>query len=265
MTRRYTEEMKTFIAENVEGRTAQELAELVSSRFPELGEVTEMQMKSYKNHHGLRSRTRTGKQAGYSTRYPQEMLEYVKANAAGVGNEEMTERVNELFGVNMTVDKMKSFKSNHGISSGLTGWFEKGHVSHNKGKKMPLHPNAARHTFKKGSIPHNFLEVGTLTVTTDGYLMRKVANPNEWELEAHLVWKAHHGEIPKGHKIIYLDDDRRNVDISNLAMVSDAEHIEMMRRKMRFKNPDLTKSGVAVAKLTVATKKAKKRREEDGC
>ena len=79
-----------------------------------------------------------------------------------------------------------------------------------------------------------------------------------------MVWKAHHGEIPEGHKIIYLDGDKQNVDISNLAMVSDAEHMEMMRRKMRFKNPELTKAGVAVAKLTTATKKAKKRREEDG-
>ena len=39
MTRRYTEEMQIFIAENVEGRTALELAEIVSSRFPELGEA----------------------------------------------------------------------------------------------------------------------------------------------------------------------------------------------------------------------------------
>lgn len=265
MTRRYTEEMQIFIAENVEGRTVLELAEIVSSRFPELGEVTEKQMKSYKNHHGLKSGTRKGKQRGYTVRYPQEMLEYVRTNAAGVSNQEMTERCNQLFGVNMTVDKMKSFKSNHGISSGMTGWFEKGHVSHNKGKKMPLHPNAARHTFKKGNIPHNFLEVGTLTVTTDGYLIRKVANPNEWELEARLVWKAHHGEISEGHKIIYLDGDKQNVDISNLAMVSDAEHLEMTRRKMRFKNPELTKAGVAVAKLTTATKKAKKRREKDEC
>lgn len=265
MTKRYTEEMQIFIAENVEGRTAQELAELVSSRFPELGEVTASQMKSYKNKHGLKSGTRTGRQKGYAVRYPQEMLEYVQANAAGVSNQEMTDRCNQLFGVNMTVDKMKSFKGNHGISSGLTGWFEKGHVSHNKGKKMPLHPNAARHTFRKGNIPHNFLEIGTLTVTTDGYLIRKVANPNEWELESRLVWKAHHGEIPEGHKIIYLDGDRMNVDISNLAMVSDAEHLEMTREKLRFKNPDLTRAGVAVAKLTVATKKAKKRREADGC
>ena len=64
MTRRYTEEMQIFIAENVEGRTALELAEIVSSRFPELGEVTEKQMKSYKNHHGLKSGTRKGKQRG---------------------------------------------------------------------------------------------------------------------------------------------------------------------------------------------------------
>ena len=258
MTRRYTEEMQTFIAENVEGRTAQELAEMVSSRFPELGEVSASQMKNYKNKHGLKSRTRTGKQKGYSTSYPKEMLEYVRANAEGVSNQEMTDRVNQLFGLNMTVNKMKSFKSNHGISSGLTGWFEKGHVSHNKGKTMPLHPNAARHTFKKGHIPYNFLEIGTLTVTTDGYLIRKVANPNKWELEARLVWEAHHGEIPEGHKIIYLDGDRLNVDISNLAMVSNAEHMEMTREKLRFKNSELTKAGVAVAKLKVATKKAKK-------
>lgn len=37
-----------------------------------------------------------------------------------------------------------------------------------------------------------------------------------WMEKGHLVWEQHHGKIPEGHRIVYLDGNPLNCDISNL-------------------------------------------------
>lgn len=109
MTRRYPEEIKQFIADHVAGNSNEELAQMVNEAFPDFG-VTTSQINAYKSNHGLKSGIGAGKKPGYTVKYPQEMLEYVKANAEGVGNQEMADRCKELFGVELTRKQMSVFK-----------------------------------------------------------------------------------------------------------------------------------------------------------
>jgi hypothetical protein len=48
-----------------------------------------------------------------------------------------------------------------------------------------------------------------------------------------LIWEHHHGPIPSGHKVIYVDGDRYNVSLSNLACLS---HSACQKRRMQ--DPD---------------------------
>ena len=72
------------------------------------------------------------------------------------------------------------------------------------------------------------------------------------------VWEEHNGPILPGHKIIFLDGNKDNCDISNLAMVDNAEALEMYRRNLRTDDTELTRTGLAVAKINIAARKRKR-------
>lgn len=54
-----------------------------------------------------------------------------------------------------------------------------------------------------------------------------------WQLKHHFVWKQYARKIPKRHKLLFKDGDKRNFDIDNLELVSNAEnaHRLALRRK----------------------------------
>lgn len=256
--KRYPNEIKEFIKSNAEGKTTRELTKLLNEKFGDYGFFfTETKVKSYKSNHNIKSGTKTGIQKGTTTKFPQEMMDYVKKNANGIGNQELANRCNELFGISITTQQMRNFKRNHGISSGLTGRFEKGHIPANKGKKMQSHPNSKKTQFKKGNIPHNHVDVGTLRHTTDGYLVRKIGEPDQWELEARIIYEREKGKIPEGKIITYLDGNKNNVSIENLALITCDVNLELNRKQHRFQDPELTKSGIIAAQLAVDIRKRK--------
>jgi len=104
--------------------------------------------------------------------------------------------------------------------------------------------------FKKGNKPRNYVPVGTINCTTDGYPKIKVADPNVWELLHRKTWIEHNGSIPKGHSIVFLDGDKSNYDISNLACLSKNEVVRMNQNKLFTSDAELTKTGIGLTKLT---------------
>lgn len=63
---------------------------------------------------------------------------------------------------------------------------------------------ANRGSFKKGNRPGNTARVGDETLTDDGYIRVKVAEPNRWELKHRLVWEKYRGEIPENGVIRFI-------------------------------------------------------------
>lgn len=86
----------------------------------------------------------------------------------------------------------------------------------------------------------------------DGMVM--VKTEDGWDYKQRVVWKKHYGEIPKNHFIIFLDGDRTNYDISNLACVSSRESSYMANYKLFTNDKDITNTGLSVVKLITTTK-----------
>lgn len=267
MARRYPEEVHRFIREHVKGRTCAELTALCNR---EMGtDFTESKMKSYKKNHNLCSGTPRGNPKGWSPVYPADMEEFVRSIADGRTTEQIVDLVNKHYGKQIvTPAQIRAYKKNHGIVSGVDCRFQKGCVSHNKGKPMPAHvyEKAKATMFKKGHTPANYLPVGSIVKNTGGYLMRKRSDTGSqwerWEFLHRAVWIEHNGPIPDGMMVSFKDGDKENCDIDNLMLISNAENLELWRSGLRFEDPDLTATGLNLVKLKIAA--GKKRREKRG-
>jgi hypothetical protein len=193
------------------------------------------------------------------SRWTPEVSDYIMAHYKGTGHQTMADALNERFGTAFTKMDIKGFYSRHHLNSGLSGHFPKGNVPINKGRKgMTMHPNAVATQFRAGHMPANAKPVGTLEVRSDGYLYRKVSEPNVWMLEHVRVYEQIHGPVPNGHKVIFLDGDRSNCDPANLTMVDNETHMELNRRHLRTDDPELTQAGIMIAKARIAVRNAKR-------
>lgn len=264
MARRYPSEVHEYIAANVVGRTTRELVSLVNAKFGL--DFTESMMKSYKTNHHLKSGTPCGVQAGHASKvFPQDVVDYIRKNYQGVGNTEMAQRLNEIFGTSYTAKQINSFYKNHHLNSGLDGRFEKGHIPTNKGKKGWYAPGTEKTRFRKGNLPSNTKPIGYERVSRDGYVEVKIkmrpsrpdCNDN-FVAKHRLIWEQAHGPIPPDCVVIFKDGDKRNFDIDNLALVTKAERLEMSRRGLFSEEAELTEAGIAVARVRTNLYRKKK-------
>ena len=258
MSKRYSQEVHEFIKANVEGRTTKELVKLVNS---ECGtEFTESQMKSYKTNHKLKSGTPVGLPKGHaSSIFPQPVVDYIRTNYKGIGNKEMAERLNSEFGTTYTRSQIKGYYGNHHLNSGLDGRYKKGHIPINKGKKGYHFPGSEKGWFTKGHMPNNHKPIGSERVDADGYTLVKTAEPNVWMPKHKLIWEKRYGKVPEGYIITFLDGDKSNISIENLALITMAESLELTRSNLRSSNPEFTKTGILIAKVKNAGNKKHKK------
>lgn len=109
--------------------------------------------------------------------------------------------------------------------------FNTGHTPHNKGVKGWQAGGKAEQTqFKPRRKPHNYQPIGTELVDDYGYLRRKIANTGKrytnWVFIHKLIWKEHHGPIPKGHIVAFRNGDKSDIRLDNLELISRAENLK---------------------------------------
>lgn len=204
-----------------------------------------------------------------ASKYPRNRLttpeqdEWIKANAYGKSGRELQQMIKENFGLDFTLAQIKSYKGRHHINTGLTGYFKKGQIPFNKGKKMPpeQYEKCKGTMFKKGRRPKNWRPVGSERINAYGYIEVKVKEPNKWMLKSRVVWEAHNGPMPKKHCIIYADGDKLNCDISNLRMIHRGTHWYMNSRDLRGESAEITDLGIELAHIV---QKARQRRIGNG-
>ena len=261
--RKYTEEMHQFILKHYKDVPVKELARMFNQHFKT--DVTDDAMKSYLTNRKMKNGRPGGKPKGYySKQFPKEVAEYIKKNYIGTGHKEMAAVLNEIFGTSYTQSQIKGFYSNHNLNSGLTGRFEKGHVSANKGQKMSkdLYEKCKGTMFKKGNVPSNHRPVGSERVTKDGYIEVKIAEPNKWRLKHLVAWERVNGPLPKGYAILFLDGNKQNTDISNLRLMSRSELLIMNRFGIKGADIESMNTAANLAQLIDKTNKVIRKKGE---
>lgn len=259
---KYPKEIYEYVLKNARNMTDQEIADKLNARYKEY-DFTKEKVRAYRKNHKINTGRKPGTPKGKSLVYPAGLEDFIRENAAGRTTQELTELINKRFGKEtITASKTRAYMKNHKIKNGLDCKFKKGNEPWNKGISCEMPQAAVEHQFKKGDKPHNFKEKGTISKTTDGYLIIKVKTEGKqrecWELLHRYVWEKANGEIPAGKMVTFLDGDKENCDISNLALIDNEINLELHRRKLRTQYAEITKTGIKVAELVQAVRKRRK-------
>lgn len=192
---------------------------------------------------------------------------WLTKNVKGITLKELTNRYNKKFNMSLSESSIANRKNKLNLHSGITGGqFQKGNKPFNKGltwdEYMPKESQerSRKTTFKKSSIPHNHREIGEERLDSDGYVFVKIKDgygKENWSLKHRLIWESMYGNIPAGFKIMFADGNKRNIDINNLILVSDAEELIMNQKKLVKNNSDLTKVGLNIARIIDCVNKRK--------
>lgn len=141
----------------------------------------------------------TGKKTSYHN-YTKEQDEWLRQNITKYTYPDLAGAFNQIFNTNIGYYALK----NHCFKKRFKGG-------------NPYH---------KGYRNWRSAPIGTERIGNDGRIWVKVSDlPTKrtdknhlanWMPKGRLVWEQHHGKIPEGHNIVFLDGDPLNCDISNL-------------------------------------------------
>lgn len=260
MPKKYTKEQIAFLRENAPGNTRATLLDKFNAAFDL--DLTEATLKSTMQNHKIKVGIRETKN-NYHLLTP-EQEDFVQANCLGIGNKELTQSINEKFGTNFTVKQIRAYKKNHDLRSGLTGYFEKGHVPVNKGTKGMFNVGGNSTSFKKGDKIWNEMPIGTEVFRSDGYLWTKLQDdPPKWQQSHILLWEKANGPIPEGMIVTFLDGDRRNVSLDNLTLITRQEHVRLNGYGYRSDDAEITKTGIQLTRLKIKLIEKRKEKNHD--
>lgn len=194
-------------------------------------------------------------------KYTEEEKQFFVDFVPGHSHKEIQQAFIRKFGWEISITQVSSSIKRYNLNTGRTGRFEKGQTSHNKGKKMTpeLYAKCKGTMFKKGNVPQNHRPVGSERISKDGYVEIKVAEPNKWMLKHRLVWQQANGEIPKGHIVIFRDNNKRNISLENLMLISRNENLIINGHNLSGTIDEMKDLAVNFAKLVTTTNHRKRR------
>lgn len=254
MVRRYSTEMIDYISEITPGRYTKEITKMFNEKFGM--DLTTGQMKSLKSNRGIWSGVKKKNPNPPANKiFSNEQEQFIRDHYQGIDNQELTDLLNEQFNTQFTRAQVKTWKNRNKLDSGLKGYFEPGHVPINKGTKGMFNVGGNSGSFKKGDQPKNYKPIGTERIDRDGYVLVKVRDEgiwNErWRHKHRIVWEKANGPIPDGHVLIFRDQDKSNVCIDNLMLVTKRQHLQLNRNGWRFDDPELQKIGITLADMKI--------------
>lgn len=200
----------------------------------------------------------------HKSKYTPEIIEFIRSNVKHYTDKEIAKLINEKWNLGINEESVSNAKHRYGIKTGFgRGHFQKGHMPVNpiqKGQRLGL-----KTEFKKGNIPPNRVPIGSERFTKDGYLQIKIkdgSQNNNWIVKHRYIWEQHNGPIPPKHRVVFLDGDKSNLDINNLALMSYGQTAIMSKKNLFYKDPELTKLGSIIAEIEI--KSNLKRRNTNG-
>jgi hypothetical protein len=141
-----------------------------------------------------------------------------------------------------------------GEKRGIASQFKKGQLPWNKNVYGYMGANCT--SFKKGNKPANYKQIGSSRISKDGYLEIKVNEPNKWKSLHHVIWENAGNTIPKKMILIFIDGNKLNCTLENLALITQQEN--MKRNTIHRYPPEIKEAIHAVKKLNKTIKNYEK-------
>lgn len=178
----------------------------------------------------------------------------------GHSHKEIQEEFTKRFGWNIGMTQVQTYIHNHRLQTGRDGRFQKGMQPHNKGKKVSseTYEKIKGTMFQKGHMPKNICEVGSTRMRKDGYIEIKVEEPNKWRGLHRHKWQQAYGPIPRGHCLIFKDNDRTNCELENLMLITRNELRIMNQNNLNEATGDLKEVAANLAKVIETSQNKRK-------
>lgn len=247
---KYSQKQINFILKNYKGISSKELAERFTNEFGI--KVNQSQMSNFKKSRKLRS----GFRGPANRLLNSEQEEFISKNYKGISSEKLTNLLNKKFNTSFKTTQIQAYKTRNKLRSGYNTQFKKGQEPANKGltwdeyMEKEAQERCRVTQFKKGDRPLNHRPVGSERITVDGYVEIKVKEPNVWRLKHYVEWEKVYGKVPKGHRFLFLDGDRTNLNLDNLKLVPMSVGAIMNKRGLYTKgNKDLNEAGSLIAEI----------------
>jgi len=162
---------------------------------------------------------------------------------------------------NLGLEKSEAFKASdksgrvargRQLPSMIASRFQPGVVPWNKGTQYQAGGRSAETQFKPGRTPQesrNYKPIGTLRVTCDGWLERKVTDDRgvvparRWVALHRIVWERDCGPIPRGHIVVFKPGMKTAIEdqvtVDRLECITRAENAH--RNSIWRKDPELAR------------------------
>lgn len=161
---------------------------------------------------------------------------------------------------------MTSKKDKVGQARKPNGQWAKGSIPWNKGLKgYCIKGGGKGFRYKKGHIPWHTREIYSERLDKDGYVLIKLDDRNKWKRKHIWIWEKEYGEVPKGHIIIFRDNNKYNFDIDNLKCISRSVNAVINRNRWNAYTNEAKDVMITLAELKIAQRKREKERKEKKC
>lgn len=266
---KYPPEFDRFIRETAPGRHDWETAELARAAG---WDVTDKQVKCYRNNHGIRNGLTPGDHREHRKFYivfSAEIEQFIRDHVNGVQSGTLAEMVNREFETNYTMKQIQAFKKNHKLKSDIDTRFVEG--SPNVRAQIPKGVHLSPKTeFKKGQKAINRLPIGSVRAREDRsgnpqvYIkLTDTGNSNrDWAPYNRYLWEQEHGPIPEGMCIAYLDGNPKNCVLENLICVPRSAITYVNKNGLKHSDPDMMKTQYLTAMLHNEVKKRSEAHEQ---
>lgn len=180
-----------------------------------------------------------------SKRLSPKIINWLKVNVPGRPWKEVFELFQKEFpDFAWSVDAMKNACYQRNIRNGIL-----------------VSPESKKYWFKKGHSVHNEKPLGS-EFKMKGYVMVKVkmdgSRYDKWKPKQVHIWEQHNGPLPEGYIITFIDGDKSNLNINNLACIKKSVNGAMNIKSLRSESPELFKVRVAQIELDQKIKKITK-------
>lgn len=208
-----------------------------------------------------KSRNRNKPKARWTPELEDQLRALYPDNTAEIVGEQMGLRLSQIYQKAKALGIQKSDAFNASDKSGrvrrgkqhpnmVAHQIKPGSVPWNKGTHYVAGGRSAETRFKKGRKPEegrNYVPIGTLRISKDGYLERKMTDDQalfparRWTFVHRIVWERANGPIPAGHVIAWKPGQRTAIEaeitVDRLECISRAENAQ--RNSMWRSDPEM--------------------------